>query len=180
MKKIYYVNIITVILLIFCSCKKAQLEVHYIDPGVEFSCAKTTDELKKYLNADSIETKEVPTKDWEYIIGNIKQTGIRKKEIREPWIMVKTPSFLFFLDQFQQCAYDENNDSIAISAKAIYLLLKHSDYYNKISREDLEYESGIKKFGIPDNYQFIFDKMSFLELRHYASRSITYHLQADD
>lgn len=154
--------------------------IHYIDPGVEFSCAMTTDELKKYIDFDSIETKNIPTKDWEYIIGNIKQTGIRKKEIREPWIMVKTPSLLFFLDQFQQCAYDENNDSVSFSPKAIYLLLKHSDYYNKISREDLEYESGIKKFGIPDNYYFMFDKMSFPELLHYHERSITYHLQADD
>lgn len=186
---LYVTSIICMMMLLAsCNinlCKKPQLEVYYVNPYTDFSTAITPKELKEFLNYDSIAYKEIPKEEWNYINSNIKKTNIRKKSISMPLVIVKSDSLIFYIDRINNnpSAYDENYDSISITQKAIYLLLKDADYYNKMTLDDLKDEDFIKKFGIPKDYKFRYDDTDDYDdgvIRKPINRKITYHLQPDD
>lgn len=171
-----------IFMLALASCNffnKPQMEVYYDDYYSESPIATEPDTMKSYLDKDSIVKNKVPLCDWQYINSHIKVTHKHKNNIPEPHMVVKTDSLLFFVGGREE-AYDENYDSISITKKAIYLILKHSNYYNKINRDDLQYLTLVKKFGIPKGHCFEYENLNFFEWKDRITRMVTYHLQPED
>ena len=174
-----YTCIICMLALVSCNFfKKPQIEVCYQDPSSDKVIAMEPDTLLKYLNKDSIVDKEIPIEDWNYINSHIKKTNKHKNFIIEPSMALRIDTLVFFID-YGTGAYDRNYDSIAISPKAIYLIQKYSSYYNKVSRDDLQYFDLIKKYGIPKDHFLEYARMSFYERLHCFRKSTTYHLQPE-
>lgn len=169
-------------MLVLASCNfinKPQMVVYYDDFYSESPIATEPDTMKSYLDKDSIVKNKVPLSDWEYINSHILETHKHKNSIPEPHMVVKTDSLLFFVGGREE-AYNENYDSIAITPKAIYLILKYSNYFNKITREDLQYHPLILKFGIPKEHCFEYKELNFLEWKKRIERMVTYHLQPEN
>lgn len=168
-------------MLALASCNffnKPQMEVYYLEPLSERSCAIEPDTLLSFLNKDSIVDKEIPKEDWNYINSHIKKTNKQKNVVCEPEMVIKKDSLIFFINDLG--AFDRNYDSIDISPKAIYLIQRYSSYYNKVSRDDLQYFDLIKKYGIPKDHFCEYDRMSSNELFYWHRKSTTYHLQPED
>lgn len=72
-------------------------------------------------------------------------------------LQVKTDTFRTCICSFNR-AYNIDNEEIYINEEVIYLLKSRSGYYNYIEKDMLRYDRGIKKFGIPKDYKFTYNK----------------------
>lgn len=130
-----------------------KIAVFYIHPNTERSCALSIEGIDTLSEkTETFERTYACSQDFKYICDNIRKTSVRKKDVYEPRMIIKTAFLTFYVDS-EFGAYDKNFDSISIPPRAIYLIRKYSGYYNKVDYEDLKYKKDIEKFGIPSNYQ---------------------------
>lgn len=138
------------------SCSEGEkriIEVCYYDSGIEFSAS--IEPIQFYEDFKNVPINEItlPALVFDSIYTGFHITSFKNSWEPECRFCVRTGKQTLYLSRGFD-AFSENYDSVSVNPHTIYLLREYSGYYNRIELEDLKWESGIKRFGVPQNYHY--------------------------
>lgn len=155
MKRYIFLFLIYVLYLqTSCSEEKRRIiEVCYYDSGIEFSASIEPIEFSESFKNVPINEIRLPALVFDSIYTGFHSTSFKKNWEPECRFCVRVGKQTLYLSRWFD-AFSENYDSVAVNPHIIYLLREYSGYYNRIELEDLKWEPGVKRFGVPQDYHY--------------------------